>query len=280
MYFKILGPLEIAIGPSRDVVPGLRERRILAALLLRPNATVSIDHLINVLWGEAPPRTAREQVQNCTRNLARHLAAQAGEPLIHRAGTSYRLSLAPDQLDATVFDEAVRHARALADAGDDGQADGVLRDALRLWRGEVLNDVATDGLRAGIIHLEELRLGAVEQAVAISVRRGEFAAAVGTLTVEVGRFPFNERLYEQLMTALVGMGRPADALRAYQEVERCLDRELSLRPSLALRQLRREIVAGLDHPVTGPLGAGRLAGPLGREVLGRSARPVSRVGAA
>ncbi|HYN97573.1 MAG TPA: AfsR/SARP family transcriptional regulator [Pilimelia sp.] len=188
--------------------------------------------------------------------------------------------MAPDQLDATVFDEAVRHARALADAGDDGQADGVLRDALRLWRGEVLNDVATDGLRAGIIHLEELRLGAVEQAVAISVRRGEFAAAVGTLTVEVGRFPFNERLYEQLMTALVGMGRPADALRAYQEVERCLDRELSLRPSLALRQLRREIVAGLDHPVTGPLGAGRLAGPLGREVLGRSARPVSRVGAA
>lgn len=146
MRFWILGPLEVTVEASPVRIPGLRQRRILATLALHANTPVSIDRLVDVLWSETPPRTAREQVQNCAGQLAHRLGEASGLRPISRHGRSYMLNASDDSLDALGLPGVVRRSRELDEAGRPGDAQRVCRAALDLWRGEVLVDVLTDGM--------------------------------------------------------------------------------------------------------------------------------------
>ena len=139
MEYRLLGPVEVWSSGMSQYVGGVRERRALAVLLLHANRPVGVEHLIDVLWGEAPPPTVAAQVRNTIAALRRYLlaAGSAGVPLSRTSG-GFVFRVDPGQLDLAVFDEAVRDARALADDGRPERAAEVLRGALDLWHGPAL----------------------------------------------------------------------------------------------------------------------------------------------
>src|SRR6266545_4190365 len=239
MEFRVLGPLEVRAAGRELNLGGLRQQRILAALLLNANRTVSLSHLVTAAWEDAPPTTARRQVQNRVA-LLRSLFNEAGKDLISRSGAGYLLRVGPDELDALVFDRLVAAARAAADGGEGQRAARLLREALALWRGPALAGLGSQALEHEAAGLEEQR-------------------------VLVARHPSRERLVGQLMVALFRGGRQAEALAAYHELAGRLAEELGLDPGPELRRLyeavlREDPALSPDpDPDPGAVAAGRAA---------------------
>jgi DNA-binding SARP family transcriptional activator/Tfp pilus assembly protein PilF len=250
MRFGILGPIEVWDGEQRLVLGGPQQRALLAALLLNANHVVSTDRLIDFLWGEAPPATARSLLQGCVAQLRRSLRpgdGQAGQPLATRA-PGYLLQVGPGELDRDRFDELTAAAsRALAESPADLERAGeLLREALSLWRGPALGDVPAAAMSAEAASLAERRLAALDDRIDIDLRLGRYAALVAELRELVRAYPLRERIWTQLMLALYGTGRQADALAAYQELRQNLVEQLGVEPGASVRQLQRAILSGAD----------------------------------
>ena len=260
MEFRILGPLEA----RRDGVPlspgGPKQRALLALMLLHANEPVSRAALIDGLWGERPPETAAKALQVYVSQLRRAL----GRELVRTHPGGYRLVLEPDALDLSRFERLVAEARAAAPAA----AATKLREALGLWRGAALTDVAHEPFaQAEVGRLEELRLAAAEALVEAELALGRHAQLVPELEGLVAHNPLREHLRGQLMLALYRSGRQADALNAYQAARSTLIEELGLEPGQALQQLERSILrqdSALDAPAP-PARSGTSAGFVGRE---------------
>ena len=243
--FRILGPLQVALPGSAeyDVPPG-RQQIVLAALLLAANRVVSIGHLVDAIWENDPPVTARTQVQICVSKLRAGLAEHGlGEAIVTRP-PGYRLSVAPGQLDAQVFTEAVVDAQALGAGGELARAAEALARALALWRGPALSGVSGRLLQAKAIQLDESRLSAVETRVDLELQLGRHHQLVGELSVLVAEQPLRERLRGQLMLALFRAGRQAEALETYRLGRELMIDELGLEPGEELRRLETAILAG------------------------------------
>src|SRR5918994_7681902 len=152
MDVRLLGPVEVAADGRTVPLGGPKPRAVLAMLALDPGTTVSTDRLIEGLWGEEPPATAAKTLQVYVSRLRRALTANGdGTDIVTRA-RGYELRLAPDDIDACRFERLLAH--------------GAPREALALWRGPPLDDVADEPFAAGEIRrLEELRLGGDEEAV-------------------------------------------------------------------------------------------------------------------
>src|SRR6266511_96107 len=264
MEFRVLGPLEVRAAGRELNLGGLRQQRILAALLLNANRTVSLSHLVTAAWEDAPPTTARRQVQNRVA-LLRSLFNEAGKDLISRSGAGYLLRVGPDELDALVFDRLVAAARAAADGGEGQRAARLLREALALWRGPALAGLGSQALEHEAAGLEEKRLAALEDCLDLELAAGEHGKAVAELRVLVARHPAGERLVGQLMVALFRGGRQAEALAAYHELAGRLAEELGLDPGPELRRLyeavlREDPALSPDpDPDPGAVAAGRAA---------------------
>jgi DNA-binding SARP family transcriptional activator len=256
MRFSILGPLQLRAGSAPVMVPAARERALLAMLLLHPNQLVVMQQLIGALWDADPPSTARAQVHSCVSRL-RRLLRRAGvdEDLIATEPTGYRIRVGADDLDLSLFTRGVEVGRAAAAAGDLVDARQKLRAALGLWRGRPLADVDSAAVRAAAAHLEEQRNAAFEICVDVELRLGLAEDVLAELTDLVERFPHNERLRGQLMTALVHAGRRADALAVYRRGRALLSEDLGIEPGGELEQLHRQILVGDETdvlPVTMP----------------------------
>jgi DNA-binding SARP family transcriptional activator len=245
--FRILGPVEVVAEDGEPLqLGGQKQRAVLATLLLRANEVVSTDFLVDALWGEQPPRTATTSLQNAISALRKVL----GPELLLTRGRGYVLAIDPETLDLARFERLVRAAR---EAPPEERAP-LLREALRLWRGEPLADLAGEASATPEARrLEELRLAAFEELVDAELAAGHAADLVPELEALVARHPLRERLRAQLMLALYGAGRQADALAAYQEARRLLVEELGLEPGPQLQELHARI---LRHEVPRP----RLAG--------------------
>ncbi|MFI9593303.1 BTAD domain-containing putative transcriptional regulator [Nonomuraea sp. NPDC052265] len=232
------GRQEIPLGPPR-------QRAALALLALDAGRLVSVNRLIDGLWGERPPAGARNLVQGYVSRLRRVLAA-AGVTIAYRP-RGYQLGLDPGQVDVHEFRAAVTRARAGETA--ERQAAG-LRRALTLWRGEPLTGVSggelLDRLRDA---LGEERLGAVEECLDAEVRAGRAAVLVPELIALVAEHPFREGLVGLLMLALCRAGRRVDALERYERTRRRLTEELGLDPGPELRQLHQRILRGNVPPI-------------------------------
>ena len=217
-------------------------RGLLAVLLLHANEPVSAERLALALWGEEAPAGAVRTVQVHVSRLRRAL----GDPdVVVTTSAGYRLGLRPGELDAERFERAVGEGRQALAAGQAALAGSVLREALGLWRGPPLADVASLPFApVEIARLEEQRLAALELRVEADLAAGRHAELVGELQRLTGQHPWSERLHGQLILALYRSGRQADALEAYRDARTTLVRELGVEPTPELRSLEQAI---LEH---------------------------------
>ncbi|MFL5894283.1 MAG: ABC transporter substrate-binding protein [Thermoleophilaceae bacterium] len=247
MDFRILGPLQVLDDDGRELtVAGAKQRGLLAILLLHANEVVSSDRLIDALWGEEPPATAAKALQVHVSRLRRALddGAAGSSSVLSTEPAGYLLRVPPGHLDLDRFEEAVATAtRALAD-GAPGEAATRLDEALAMWRGEPLADLAYEPFaEAAVARLEALRLAAIEQRLDAQLALGRHDEAVPQLEALVREHPFREQLRAKLMLALYRAGRQADALAAYRDARQVLVDELGIEPSAELRELEAAILA-------------------------------------
>ena len=257
MEFRVLGPLEVSEDGRPVDLGGPTQRALLAILLLHAGEVVSVERLIDDLWGDEPPATAVKSLQAHVSRLRRALNG-AGEGRLQTRGHGYELRVRPGELDADRFRGLLEDARRrLADGDADGAA-RTLNDALALWRGPALAGVRRNTFaRSEIARLDELRLAAVEERIEADLARGRHAGLVPELERLVGQHPLRERLRGQLMLALYRVDRQAEALSVYRDGRRVLSEDLGLEPSQALRKLERQILE--QDPSLAPPRAARSA---------------------
>jgi DNA-binding SARP family transcriptional activator len=247
--YCLLGPLVVRRGDvTLPVAPG-KQRAVLAALLLSADRVVPLDELTEVLWGSAPPPSARVSLQNHVMRLRKSLGANA-RIRTHRNG--YEIRVGESELDISRFEAHLAAARSAAGDGSWEAAAEQARAGLALWRGEPLADVESDLLATrDIPRLAELRLQAVEVRLNADLRLGRQAEVITELQGLASAHPLRERLHVLLMHALYQDGRQADALAAYAIARQALVDELGTEPGAGLRELQRQILNGdpaLDPP--------------------------------
>ncbi|WBB93031.1 AfsR/SARP family transcriptional regulator [Verrucosispora sp. WMMC514] len=249
MRFQILGPLRV--GGGEATVTAGRDRVVLAVLLLRANRIVPVGELVDAIWEENPPVTARAQLQTCVSRL-RQRFARLGLPAdtIVTDPVGYGIRTDAGELDTEVFARGVEAARAAVAGGALSDARRRFRAALGLWRGPALSGIPNSSVRRRAQALDEQRLAVLEECVDVELRLGHAATLVDELTEELERHPLRERLRGQLMLALSAVGRQADALGRYREGRRLYAEELGIEPGAALQDLHQRVLAG-DLAVAG-----------------------------
>jgi DNA-binding SARP family transcriptional activator len=251
--FCLLGPLLVRRGGvPLPVAPG-KQRAVLAALLLSVDRVVSFDELTEVLWGSAPPPSARVSVQNHVMRLRKALGHDAR---IRTHPHGYQIRVDDSELDVSRFEAHLAAARTAALDGSWGAAAAQARAGLALWRGEPLADVESDLLAArDIPRLAELRLQAVEVRLDADLRLGQHGEVIAEVQRLAAAHPLRERLHGLLMLALYRDGRRAEALAAYTRARLVLVAELGIEPGAGLRELHRQILnadPALDPPAQAP----------------------------
>jgi DNA-binding SARP family transcriptional activator len=227
MEFRVLGPLEVDTPDGPAPIGGPKQRTVLALLVLSADRVVIATRLIDALWGDDPPETARNTLQTYVRHLRKALGAERIE---HRS-SGYVLVAEDDEIDHRRFERLVAEARRLTPE-DPQRAVAVYGEALELWRGPVLDDLADQpALQADITRLEESRMTALEDRIAVDLARGRHRELVAELEVLVRRHPFRERLWGHLIVALYRSGRQGDALESYRRARAVLVEELGIDPS-------------------------------------------------
>lgn len=267
MEFRILGSLEVVDeAGARIDIRGARERALLLRLLLSPNRVVPSGELIQDVWGERPPEDPTHALRVHISRLRKVLRVAGGDGRLITRAPGYVFAAGPETLDLAKFEALVAVARAHAADGDDAAGRAPLAEALALWRGPALVDAGdTPFFQAEAARLEELRLAATEARIEADLACGRHHEIVGELDGLTRAHPLRERLWGLRMVALYRAGRPADALRAYQEVRTVLREELGLEPSPALEALEGAILRhepGLDWSLFAPraTGASAIAG--------------------
>jgi len=235
LSFRLLGSLEVEQDGRAVEIGGQKQRAALAILALNAGHVVSTDRLVDLLWGEQPPRTAVTSLQNFISQLRKSLGAN----VVVTKAPGYLLDVSPEQVDLNRFERLVAEARSL-----EPEVRGEkLRQALELWRGPPLADFTFEPFaETEIARLEELRSAAVEDRIEADLESGRASELVGELEGLVKQNPLRERLRGQQMLALYRAGRQAEALRAYQEARRALVEELGIEPSPVLQQLHASIL--------------------------------------
>jgi WD40 repeat protein/DNA-binding SARP family transcriptional activator len=243
---RILGPVELWRDGELVHVGGPRQRALLLLLVLRANETVSSARLLEVLFGADAVATSTNAVQAAVSRLRRLVEPGA----LETRGAGYVLHVDSEQLDSIRFERLLAEGRAQLAGGDAATAAATLRDALSLWRGSPLGDLAAlEFAQADARRLDELRMVGLMDRVEAELELGAAHELVPELEALVAENPLRERLRGQLMLALYRCGRQADALAVYRETRRLLRDELGLEPSRALQELERAILrqdAGLE----------------------------------
>ncbi len=236
MEFRILGPLEVVDHGQPLPLGGTRQRTLLALLLTRANEVVSSDRLIDELWHRTPPASAANALQYHVSQLRKVLAPH--KPIVTQE-PGYLIRVRPDELDLLRFELLVEEAQGAPPE----LAARQLREALGLWRGEPLADLANESFaQIEILRLEELRLAALERRLDADLALGHFAELVSEVQTLVSEHPLRERLRAVLMQALYGSGRQAEALEIYRQTRQLLVEELGIEPSPALHELEQAIL--------------------------------------
>jgi DNA-binding SARP family transcriptional activator len=238
--FRVLGPLEVRNERGPVALGGIKPRAVLAVLLLHPNESVHAERLAVALWGEDAPASAAKTVRVYVSRLRK--ALDDAEALV-TTPAGYRLRVRADELDAERFARLVDEGRHVLATGHAQRAAAVLREALALWRGPPLADLAFEPFaQAEIARLEEQRLTALEARVDADLASGGHAVLVEEIQRLVADNPTREPLTGQLMLALYRCGRQAEALDAYQRTRVLLASEFGLEPGPALTGLQIQIL--------------------------------------
>ncbi|HEY2549132.1 MAG TPA: BTAD domain-containing putative transcriptional regulator [Streptosporangiaceae bacterium] len=277
VWLRVLGPVQLrnAAGEWRSP-PGQQLRLVLAFLALSAGHVIPAEDLVEVLWEERPPPSARASLQILVTRLRKQLAGVPGS-LIERHGDGYQLHLGTDSSDVLAFRSLVGTARQ---DPDDRHATGVLGQALTLWRGPALADVP-DTMRARSVRsgLAEEHMSAVQDRFGRMLAAGQDTEAAAEIPLMLARYPLAERLAGMLMTAWYRTGRQAEALQVFRDLRERLVRELGVEPGDELQRLHQRMLAGdltlarRAMPPAQPVHASDLARPAGQRHQGTAVRP-------
>lgn len=248
MEFRLLGPVVAEVGGRSIPLGRRRERALLAALLLDAGRVVPVARLIELIWDDEPPPEARKTLRVHVSRLRRCLEPAGDAVRLASSAGGYVLSVDRDLVDVHRFDALVATARDLADPAERGR---VLREALAIWRGPALADLASARLARNVgVRLEESRLAALEQRITADLADGRHEELLGELAELTEAHPARERLVAARMLALYRAGRRRDALAVYDTTARALAAELGLDPGPELRELHTSILR--DDPELAP----------------------------
>jgi DNA-binding SARP family transcriptional activator len=236
--FRLLGPLEVGRDGARVALGGLHRRAVLAFLLLRAAEEVTADRLIGALWSTEPPPTARKIVQNAVSGLRTTLARTGLACRLGTAPAGYRLDVSPDDVDLNRHEALMACADRYLATGSWDRAAGTIREALALWRGRPLSDLAGSAFAPDVlVPLRAAHLRALAKRAVADLMLGHHAEVTAGLTAVLAAEPTDEGLCALQMLALYRSGRQADALRTYQRTSAALE----VAPGRRLR--------GLEHAV-------------------------------
>jgi DNA-binding SARP family transcriptional activator len=257
--YRILGPLEVVDEGGPVALGRLKERLVLAVLLLHANEFVSRERLIDELWGPAPPPTAKKAVNVYISQLRKALARNGHDPVATADG-GYRLGVDDDELDVSRLRQLLAAARERESAGELEAAAALLREGLGLWRGPTLSGLLLQSHgREEVSQLDELRLTTLMDRIDCDLALGCHEEVLGDLYVLVGEHPLRERLRAQQMLALYRADRQADALDAYQRARHDLLDGLGIEPSESLQRLQQAILRH-DPALGAPTGTATIKG--------------------
>lgn len=242
MDYLLLGHMEVTDASRGLSMGGVKQRAVLAVLLLNAGTCVDVDRLIELVWDDNPPSKPVSSLRAYVANLRRALDSHGQGRRLLTDATGYRLEVGGDTVDITTFEKLTASGRKALTVADPATAQQDLQAALGLWRGPALADFRHHRFADFEIHrLSALRSVATEGCFEAGLLLGRDAELVPGLEDQLATDPLHERIWGQLMLALYRSGRRAEALRAYQRARTELDNELGVRPGAALERLREDI---------------------------------------
>lgn len=241
LRFGVLGPLAAWVDGQVVSLGGVKQRLVLAGLLAHANTVVSVDRLVDIVWGDEPPEDAASTLAKYVYRLRVALRASVDGPLSTRS-PGYLLSVTADQLDAMRFAVLLHEAQQLLPESP-ARSTTLLDEALGLWRGSAWGEFADlDFVQPELTRLEALHAVAVEDRAEAMLALGQYEQLVPELQAVVSKHPLRERPHAQLMLALYFTGRHAEALAVYRDFRRYLLDEVGLEPSADLRKVEEDIL--------------------------------------
>ncbi len=266
--FAVLGPLEARRNGSLVPLGPFKQRVLLSLLLCHANRIVPVDQLSTAAWSEEPPRTALKNVQVYVSALRKNVLGTANRDRLTYRPPGYQLRLGPQHLDILDYETLARRGRQYLRDREITKAVDLLHEALKLWRGDPLPDMAQVPLISDeLSRLHSERMSVYEDWAEAQLILGHHAHIIDSLEENVRSHPLRERLRSTQMIALFRCGRQSEALAQYEDMRQTLARDLGLQPSPVLERLYRAILAGapsLDSPPSGGpqhLGATLVGGP-------------------
>ncbi len=245
---RVLGPLEVEIDGQHRPVGGATQRTVLGLLLCSVGHVVTVDRLVNGVWGDRPPGNPQHAVQGQVSRIRRIFDGCADADVV-RTTAGYRLELPDGCVDAAQLTAAAEDAEDAIAAGDLAGAGTTADAGMRLWRGPPYHDVReSPAVRAEIIRLEELRLRLLEISAEASLAAGGAAEAVPRLAALRDEHPFRERLWLLLARALAAAGRPHEALAVLRDLGTFLRDELGTDPGPDADELYARILRHENTP--------------------------------
>jgi predicted ATPase/DNA-binding SARP family transcriptional activator len=266
---RVLGPLEITSSDGTSIaIPGTKMRGLVAMLALESGRVVLPERISDALWGDDGGGRPLNTLQQVVSKLRRVLA-ESGEPdRIVTRPSGYLLDIDDQAVDAQRFEQLVGRARDQM-TSDPEAASRTLADALALWRGPTLADVPDSEVMSSVrARLDELRATAMEDRVDAELARGRHQRLVPELEALVAQEPLRERRWGQLMLALYGAGRQADALRAFQRARDTLADQLGIEPGPELRRIEAAVLAQ-DATLVTPVAVEASSAPVGAGIRRR-----------
>jgi len=258
MEFRLLGPLEVRRSGADVPISAGKLRALLGSLLLDANVAVPADRLIDVMWDGRPPASATPSLHNHVMRLRRQLGDEGGTR-IRAVALGYLIQVEAGELDLDVFSDLCEAGRRAAQAEQWPKASANLADALALWRGSPLADIASLQQDARIRELVEARSQAFEGRIEADLEQGRHQEVITELRALIEEQPLREAFHGQLMLALYRTGRQSEALEVFQDLRSTLVDRLGVEPSSSIRQLHGRI---LDADPKLAIGASARSGPL------------------
>lgn len=245
LSFFVLGALTVHGERGEIALGGNRQRILLTMLLIEANRVVGVERLIDAIWGEAPPSSARSQIRICVSGLRRLLTkARAAASIETHPSGGYQLRVSQDAVDLYHFENLVARARTEAREAPSEAVALQLQEALGLWRGPIGAGLDSALLETVALKYHEDRHAAIECRFELELQLGQHRQVLGELARCVAQHPFRETLCAQLMLALHRSGRTAEALALYRDTSRRFTEELGIEPGARLRELEQLILGG------------------------------------